>query len=156
MTGSEELGGTDERGGTDDTTLTAGDIVALNGQAVARAAAFVRLAGTALVVAGAIGGAGWLWATYRQQVLVDDAGDITSSMIVEQADEGGMASPPATFFETFDVSLVERIDMVAGGLGLAVIAVLAAATGLGLRLAADYTVARTGGSLTGYQPGDQV
>ena len=36
----------------------------------------------------------------------------------------------------------------------AVAAALTAGAGTALRLAADYAVARTGGSLTGYEPGD--
>jgi hypothetical protein len=33
---------------------------------------------------------------------------------------------------------------------------VAVGVGLGLRLFADYSVARTGGSLTGFEPGDRA
>ena len=54
------------------------------------------------------------------------------------------------------VSLSERIDAVADSVMLLVTAALAVAAGYGVRLVAEYTVARTGGSLTAFDVGDQV
>jgi hypothetical protein len=126
-------------------SLTAGDITALNGQAVARAAAFARLAGTALAVAGAIGLAAWLWTAYRMQVRADDFGGLDPLLV------GG-----AQTTSEYEVTAADRIDLFVSVVDLAIVAALAAAIGLGLRLIADYTVARTGGSLTGFEAGDRV
>jgi hypothetical protein len=124
----------------DSEILTADDIGGLNQQAVVRAAAFTRLAGTALVIAGAIATAAWLWLVVRQQQLVDDNGTFSTSVAV--LDE--------------DVSFVQRIDLFAGQVTLGIWAIVALGVGLGLRLVADYSVARTGGSLTGFEAGDRV
>jgi hypothetical protein len=128
-----------EQSEQNDEILTADDITALNRQAIVRAAAFSRLAGTALVIAGAIAMAAWLWLAVRQQQIVDDA----------------EFSAPLSSLDR-DVSFVQRLDLLAGQVTLAMWAVVAVGVGLGLRLVADYSVARTGGTLTGYEPGDRV
>jgi hypothetical protein len=115
--------------------LTADDVAHLNGSAVARTAAFARLAGTALVAVGALGTAAWLWSTVRIQVQIDDT--------------GGLSLDPAE-----SVSLAERFDLASQYVATLVFAGLAVAGGLALRLMADYTVARTGGTLTGFVAGD--
>ena len=120
-------------------TLTADDIVGLNRQAVVRAAAFTRLVGSALVIAGAIAMVAWLWLAVRQQQL---------------ADADTFSAPLASYRD--DVSFAQRIDLLASQATLAVWAVLAVGVGLGLRLGADDAVARTGGTLTGFEPGDRV
>jgi hypothetical protein len=125
---------------TTDEMLTADDITGLNRQAVARTAAFTRLAGTALVVAGAIATAAWLYLVVRQQQIVDD---------------GEMFSPSLAVLSE-DVSFAQRVDLLASQVTLGIWAVVAVGVGLGLRLVADYSVARTGGSLTGYEVGDRV
>jgi hypothetical protein len=125
---------------TTDEMLTADDITGLNRQAVARTAAFTRLAGTALVVAGAIATAAWLYLVVRQQQIVDD---------------GEMFSPSLAVLSE-DVSFAQRVDLLASQVTLGIWAVVAVGVGLGLRLVADYSVARTGGSLAGYEVGDRV
>jgi hypothetical protein len=115
--------------------LTADDVAHLNGSAVARTAAFARLAGTALVAVGGLGAAAWLWSTVRIQMLIDGT--------------GGLSLDPAE-----SVSLAERLDAASQYVATLVFAGLAIAGGLALRLVADYTVARTGGTLTGYVAGD--
>jgi hypothetical protein len=115
--------------------LTADDVAHLNGSAVARTAAFARLAGTALVAVGALGTAAWLWSTVRIQMQIDDT--------------GGLSLDPAE-----SVSLAERFDVASQYVATLVFAGLAVAGGLALRLVADYTVARTGGTLTGFVAGD--
>jgi hypothetical protein len=52
------------------------------------------------------------------------------------------------------LTLAERFDLVVAPVAYAVAAALTAGAATALRLAADYAVARTGGSLTGYEPGD--
>lgn len=125
---------------TTDDMLTADDITDLNRQAVVRTAAFARLAGTALVVAGAIAMAAWLYLVVRQQQIVN----------------GGDSFSPSLGVLSEDVSFAQRVDLLASQVTLGIWAVVAVGVGLGLRLVADYSVARTGGSLTGYEPGDRV
>jgi hypothetical protein len=124
---------------SDDSTLTSDDIAALNGQMVARSAAFARVAGTALVIAGVVAIAAWVWIAVRQQQALESC----------PAGAGGVS--PA-----FDVSFSDRIDLLVSQILLGVTGVLAAGVGLGLRLIADYSVVRVGGSLTGFEPGDEV
>jgi hypothetical protein len=136
--------------------LTADDITGLNRQAVVRAAAFTRLAGAALVIAGLVAIVAWGWILVRDQLRLDDfdAIDSLGSMAVESPVDG--SGPLFDFESAFDVSFADRVDVLLGRLGFALTAVVAVGIGLGLRLFADYSVARTGGTLTGYQPGDQV
>ena len=128
--------------GTDqgDDVVTASDIAALNAAAVARAAAFARIAGTVLVVAGLVGVAAWLWMAARSQQYLDDDG-------------GGFS---AVGFVQDDPSWLDRLDVLSTTITLGVSAVLAVGAGVLMRLAADYAVARTGGSLTGFQVGDAM
>jgi hypothetical protein len=124
---------------TEDDRITAEDVAFLNRQAVARAGAFGRLSGTGLVAVGAVAALAWLWFTIRQQQMMDD---------------GAGGSDP--FGSAPEVTFADRLDMFTNGISLLVFAGLAAGGGLGLRLLADYTVARVGGSLTGFEPGDQA
>jgi hypothetical protein len=141
----------------DDKTLTAEDIAGLNRQAVERAAAFSRLAGTALVIAGAVAAVAWAWTVVRAQQTVDDFGNVEPVSVEAPSDalaeEAEVFDP---FGGLFDASFADRVDLLVGQIQLALVAVLTVGVGLGLRLIADYSVARTGGSLTGYQVGDQV
>jgi hypothetical protein len=125
-----------------ETIITADDIAALNRAAVARAAALARLAGSVLVVIGAVGVAAWLWLVARR---LGVAGD----------------NPFAGVFFTygdfeFDLSFADRLDLVADAFPNLLWAAGAAGLGFGLRLVADYAVARTGGTLTGFEVGDQL
>jgi hypothetical protein len=123
-------------------TITADDIDTTNAMMVARAAAFARLAGTALVVVGAIGTIAWAWFVVRtQQHLTGLPGG---------SGFGGLD------LDSRSPSLLDRIDAVPGTVVLLTSAALAVGLGVLLRLGADYTVARTGGSLTGYQVGDEL
>jgi hypothetical protein len=125
-------------GGAD--TISGGDIALLNGQAVERAGAFARLAGSALIIVGAVGVAAWLWLTVRRWQTIDD---------FEGFSNGFEGKGP-------DVSFAERVDAVASYLPVVVYGAVAIGVGVGLRLMADYTVARTGGSLSGFLVGDLV
>jgi hypothetical protein len=116
--------------------VTRDDVVILNRAVVARAAVMARLVGSALIVLAAVAAAAWAWLVVRQQVTMDD----------ESAFSGG--------FE--DLSIGQRIDLFANILPYLVYAGLALGAGIGLRLLADYAQARTGGSLTGYEPGDTL
>ena len=119
--------------------FTADDVRDLNGASVARAAAFTRIAGTVLVVVGVVGAAAWLWITVRQQA---------------EFNGGSGASDPLS--PSRDIDFFRRVDAVAVYITLLVSAVLATAAGLSLRLLADYTVARTGGTITRFRVGDPL
>jgi hypothetical protein len=114
--------------------VTTEDVVVLNRAVVARAAVFARIAGTVMLVVAGLALAAWAWVTVRQQQMADDA-------TVAIAD---------------DLSLGQRVDLFANTLAYLIYAAVAGGLGLGLRLLSDYTVARTGGSLTGFEPGDTL
>jgi hypothetical protein len=126
--GSEDAGGD---------TIEAGDVERLNSMAVERAGAFARFAGVVLIVVGIIGVAGWLWITVRQQQRIDDVGGEFD-------------------LEGDGPSLVERVDAMVDYIIFLAWSVLTIGAGFGLRLAADYAAARSGGSLTGFSVGDPV
>ena len=118
-------------------TVTAADVSGLNQAVVTRAANLARLTGTGLLVVAGLGVLSWAWVTLRSLDLLVGA----SSTEFDDAAEFGIA---------------DRIDLVAGYFVLLIFASVAAGLGVALRLAADYTVARTGGSLTGAQAGEPL
>jgi hypothetical protein len=124
----------------DDDVITAQDVEELNGAVVARTAAFVRIAGTVLVVVGVVGCAAWLWTTVRTQQAVSASVNF-----------GIPASGPKP-----DVDLIDRVDLFAPYVPAVVTASLVVGFGLLLRLVADFVVARAGGSLTGFEAGDRL
>ena len=142
-------GMTADDGTADSSTITGEDVAWLNGRSVARAGAFARLAGTALIVAGALGVLAWLWVSVRRQQQLDEIADFANGL--GEGSEGGVLS-----FTDRTVSFSERIDVFADTVMLLLTAALAVAAGSGLRLVAEYTVARTGGSVTGFEVGDPV
>jgi hypothetical protein len=113
----------------------------MNGMAVTRSAAFARIAGTVLVAIGAVGALAWLWLAVRAQQALTGR-------------DMGLLLPDGAGPEPPDPSVAERLDTLAAGTGLLLTASLAAAVGIVARMAADYAVTRTGGSLTGYEAGD--
>jgi hypothetical protein len=120
--------------------ITEEDVDALNRASIARAAAFVRIAGSALVVVGAVGCLAWLWNVIRAQQQVS-----TSLRFAL----GGPGAP-------IEVDLVDRLDLFVSVIALLITSALAAGFGLLLRLVADFLVMRSGGTLTGFEPGDVV
>lgn len=125
----------------DDLVASAEDIATLNRMAVERSAAFARAAGTVVLVAGVIGALAWLWFAVRLQLRLDDTGGALT------LDFDG--SDP-------EVSFLDRLDTLTAYVETLVVSALAAGLGLGLRAVADYMVARTGGSLTGFRVGDDL
>jgi hypothetical protein len=123
-------------------TVTAADIATTNAMMVARAASFARIAGTALVVVGTIGALAWAWLTVRIQQRL-------SGVPMSSAFDGLDLDSPSP-------SLLVRSDAVSGTATLLMGVALAVGLGVFFRLSADYAVARTGGSLTGYQVGDEL
>jgi len=123
-----------------DDVINANDVDDLNRAVIARAAAFVRMAGTVLVVVGVVGCAAWLWTTVRTQQAA------SASVTLGVSPTG---SKP-------DVELIDRVDLFAPFFGALVIASLVIGFGLLLRLVADFVVARGGGSLTRFEAGDRV
>jgi hypothetical protein len=130
---------TADDGTAESSTITGEDVTWLNGRSVERAGAFTRLAGTVVIVAGGVGLLAWLWLTVRQQQALNDAG-----------------SGDGFDFGSSEVTFANRIDALAGYVSLLISAALAVGVGLALRLVAEYTVARTGGSVTGFVAGDPV
>jgi|RhiMethySRZTD1v2_1073278.scaffolds.fasta_scaffold15905_4 hypothetical protein len=120
--------------------ITAEDVADLNRRSIERAAAFARVAGAVLVATAAIGVAAWLWLTVRAQLMADDFSGGTGAF-------GGVGG---------GVSFADRVDLLLGFVALLVSAALTGGVGLGLRLVADTSVARAGGSLTGFAIGDAV
>lgn len=91
-----------------------------------------------LVVTAAIGVVAWVWLTVRAQMTADDVFGGTGAF----DDIGG------------GMSFADRVDLLLGYVALLVSAALTGGVGLGLRLVADTSVARAGGSLTGFAIGD--
>jgi len=118
-------------------TVTAADVSGLNQAVVARAANLARLAGTGLLIVAGLGVVAWGWITLRGLGLLGD------SFL-------GFGRNPS------GPGLDDQIDVVVGYISLLLYSSLVAGTGLGLRLAADYTVTRTGGSLTGLAAGEPL
>jgi hypothetical protein len=123
-----------------DLTLTVDDIGDLNRDAIARAAAFVNLAGAALVAVGALGCLAWLWSAVR----------------VQQQVSPGLALGFGDGASGRNATWLDRVDLFAPFVGSLVIAALVVGFGLLLRLSADFVVARSGGTITGFQPGDRL
>jgi hypothetical protein len=121
--------------GTDD-IVTAEDVVVLNRAVVSRAAAFARVTATALLVVAGLALAAWVWVLVRQQQAAED-----SLVFVPTGD---------------DLTVGQRVDLFVNTLAYLVYAAVTGGVGVGLRLLADYAVARTGGSLTGFEPGDRL
>jgi hypothetical protein len=123
-----------------DDIVTADDIAELNRMAVERSATFARVAGTVVLVLGAFGALSWLWLNVRLQLRLED-----------------MGGPLGSFGDSDDgVSFLDRLDTLTAYVEVLVVSALAAGVGLGLRAVADYLVARTGGSLTGFRVGDDL
>lgn len=125
-----------------DDVITIEDVAWLNGRLVARSARNARIAGTVLLAVGVVGVVLNLWLNWRYQDRLesDTGGELSSSF-------GPLSEP--------DVGWMERLDLFAQLYGLEV-PVLAIAVGFGLHLVADYTVARTGGSVGEVAVGDPV
>jgi hypothetical protein len=116
--------------------VTADDVVALNRGAIGRGATAVRRAAMLLIAIGVVALAALLWLNVREQQRLSDRG-FTGVGDVEEPD------------------FIDRVDLFANGF-IWELPVLAIAVGFGLRLFADYTVTRTGGSLAGVDTGDPV
>jgi hypothetical protein len=115
--------------------ITADDVAGLNRTAVTRSAALTRIAGTALIVVGVVALAAAIWVSVRTQQHLDGR---------------------YNFDETDSPSFLDRVDAFSQTFSVWSLAGLALAGGVVLRLFADYAVARSGGSITGYEPGDRL
>src|SRR5258708_39007430 len=82
---------------TEEELFTNEDISALNDESIARSAAILRLVGSALVVAGAIGALAWLWFEVRTQQRISNS---PLELNVNRAAGGGL-------------DVVDRIDVFA-------------------------------------------
>lgn len=127
----EPASGAAQAEAVDDDVVTADDVVALNRASVERSAAISRLIGSGLVVVGAVVALAWLWTAVRLQQKIGDER-----------------------FRSEDTGL-DRLDLFAANLGPLALAALALGFGAALRLTADYTQTRVGGSTTGFVVGDR-
>jgi hypothetical protein len=119
--------------------LTAEDVHDLNRMSMRRTAAFLRIAGLAIVAVGVLAVLGWLWYAVRTQQQL-----------------GGIDSLPGFGGGPEDTaSWVDRLDVFAPFLGNLVIGAIAVGFGLLLQLVAGFMIDRTGASLTGFEPGDR-
>jgi hypothetical protein len=121
--------------------VTADDVAGLNRSAVTRAAFFARWVGTVLVIGGVILLAAAVWTSVRLQQRLDERSGSAIGGLETDAD---------------DPTLLDRTDVFAQGLINWTLPALVIGGGLGLRLFADYSMARTGGSISGFEPGDPV
>lgn len=119
----------------DGSTVTPDDVAGSNEALIQRTAYFAQLVGTGLVAVAAVGALAWLYVAARQQL---NASDFTFG--------GNDGTDP--------VSLGERLNLFASAFGYLMQAALVLAIGVAIRLLAQWATARTGGSLTGFQPGD--
>jgi len=122
-----------------DNALTADDIHDLNRESVERASAFVRIAGSILVVVGTVGALAWLWSAVRVQQQASSAAAF------------GLSRSSGN-----DVSWIDRVDLFAPYVGNLVLAASAVGFGLFLRLLADFLVDRVGGTTTAFVEGDEL
>jgi hypothetical protein len=122
---------------SDEPAVSAEDVQALNRATLSRSAWFAQLAGTALIVVGALAVLGWLWLIVRQQ---QRAGDVFGFTFDSEPEHPTIAG---------------RIDMITGTVTVLVQAALAVGIGCGLRLWGQDLASRVGTSLTGYEVGDR-
>lgn len=120
----------------DDVRVTADDVTELNRATLQGTSALARHAGTALIVVAGVGLVAWMWIAARQQRLV------------------GADGFPGFGSDGEGVSLTQRLDLLANSIGFLVNAVLVGGLGLGLRLVAELTISRGGGSLTAAAVGE--
>ena len=124
-----------------DRTITTEDVVAMNRASVERSAYLARLGGSVLVVVGVLATLGWLWAQIRNQQRFDDFRD--SAVLGVLSINSSIRSSETT-----------RVDLLMASLGGLWLPGLAVAGGLTLRMLADFTLTRVGGSITGFVVGD--
>ena len=120
----------------DDDIVTEADVDDLNRASVERSAVIARMAGSTLVVVGGLGLAAWLWLAYRTQA-------------------HATGTPLFGFGDAPDASLADRIDLLANMFMVLLVATMATALGLLVRVVADFLQARIGGSVTGFRVGDR-
>jgi hypothetical protein len=119
--------------------LTEDDITDLNRMSVERGAAFVRMAGSAVVGIGIVGVLAWLWTAVRIQQEATPAEALNFSVSSQHG-----------------VSWIDRIDLLSPYVSSLVVAAAVTAFGFLLRLLADFLVDRVGGTTTGFEAGDTL
>jgi hypothetical protein len=122
----------------DDSLVTAQDVRDLNWAAVDRAAALARIAGTSMVVIGAVTLLAWLWVVVRSQDTIDDVGFTLGGPV-----DG-------------DPDLATRLDVFASTISVLAFGGLVLGLGAAVRLLADDARTRVGGSVTGFVEGDEL
>jgi hypothetical protein len=111
-------------------TITAADVSLLNRSAIERTASIARMIANAVIAIGLLSTFAWGWTAVRTQ-----------------QQYGG-------FDDESGVAVLDRLDRLMVTIGLLAFAGLCVGLGVAIRLAADYAVTRTGGSITGVVEGD--
>ena len=119
--------------------ITTDDIAVLNRGEVDRIAGLGSTASIALLAAGALVLAGWLWQLVRVQQQLESRTTFASSDGFVPASAGP--------------DLVDRIDASMSSLGYLAFAAFVIAIALLLRVTCAYAQARVGGNTTGLEPG---
>lgn len=119
--------------------ITPDDVALANRTVLTRASVVARIAGIVVIVIGVVGFAAWLWLVVRTQQQLNQTRGV---------DQFGQPAPPAGFRD--------RIDQSVGTVEIMLWATLTIGGGFALRLLGQHSLARSGGSLTGYEVGDAV
>ena len=113
----------------------------MNRASIDRSAYLARLAGSVLIAVGLLMAVSWVWAQVRTQQNLD--GSVYGRLIVTSL--GSTDGRPTWAL---------RIDVFTSSVSALWQPALALAGGFGLRMLADYTQSRVGGSITGFVEGD--
>jgi len=118
--------------------ITEDDVDELNRQALNRSSAIARLAGSALLVVGAITLLAWVWLVAKQQFDIDEYG----LGFDPSADDGP--------------SLGDRLTLFSTTVTLLALGSIAVVFGFLVRMVADFGQLRAGGSITGAVVGQEI
>ena len=121
-------------------TITDADLAGLNQRALLRVVRMAERLSTVLFIVAALLALAWVWSALRQQGVIDSSdGDIFSPF---DADE--------------DLSWKARVDFFATTLSLLGLAAVVFGIGAGIRAYCAVAIVRAGGSLTGWQVGEEI
>ena len=124
--------------GQNDERFTADDVAYLNRENMRDAAMKARIVGTVIMAIAVVAAFAWLWIEARQQL------EGRGSIFLPSSFEG----PTPTF--------AQRLDTLASGIGSLAIAAMTFGIGALVSLVARNFTVRFGGTLSGFEEGDEV